>query len=63
MRSEIFDYLPEKGDIEKTAFPKLAEKGLLKAHPFDSCIWMSIDSHKDLEEASRIIPSLEIFKG
>ena len=63
LRSEIFDYLPEKGDIEKTAFPKLAEKGLLKAHPFDSCIWMSIDSHKDLEEASRIIPSLEIFKG
>ena len=63
LRSEIFDYLPEKGDIEKTAFPKLAEKGLLKAHPFESCIWMSIDSHKDLEEASRIIPSLEIFKG
>jgi len=63
LRSEIFDYLPEKGDIEKTAFPKLAERGLLKAHPFESCIWMSIDSHKDLEEASRIIPSLEIFKG
>ena len=63
LRSEIFDYLPEKGDNEKTAFPKLAEKGLLKAHPFESCIWMSIDSHKDLEEASRIIPSLEIFKG
>ena len=63
LRSEIFDYLPEKGDIEKTAFPKLAERGLLKAHPFESCIWMSIDSHKDLEEASKIIPSLEIFKG
>ena len=62
LRSEIFDYLPEKGDIEKTAFPELAEKGLLKAHPFESCVWMSVDSHKDLEEASKIIPKLDIFR-
>jgi len=61
-KSEIFRYLPETGDIERTAFPRLAEEGRLKAHLYDSCVWMSIDSHKDLEEASRIIPSLEIFR-
>ncbi|HDD42345.1 MAG TPA: nucleotidyltransferase family protein [Nitrososphaeria archaeon] len=63
LRSEIFGYLPEKGDIERTTFPMLAERGLLKAHPFESCSWMSIDSHKDLEEASRTVPKLDLFKG
>ena len=61
-KSEIFNYLPELGDIERTVFPKLAEEGRLRAHLFESCVWMSIDSHKDLEEASKIIPNLDIFK-
>lgn len=61
-RPEIFHYLPERGDIERTTFPKLAWEGKLKAHPFDSNTWMSVDSHKDLEEASKTIPKLEIFK-
>ncbi len=63
LRSKILDHLPEKGDIERVTFPILAQRGLLKAHPYESCIWLSIDSHKDLEEASKIIPRLEIFKG
>jgi mannose-1-phosphate guanylyltransferase len=29
-RSEIFDYHPERGDLEKTIFPELAGKNLLK---------------------------------
>lgn len=62
-RPEIFHYLPERGDIERTAFPKLAWEGRLKAHLFDSDTWMSVDSHKDLEEASKTIPKLEIFGG
>ena len=61
-KSEIFNYLPESGDIERIVFPKLAEEGRLRAHLFESCVWMSIDSHKDLEEASKIIPNLDIFK-
>ena len=61
-KPEIFDHLPNRGNIEKIVFPKLAERGKLKAHPFESCLWMSIDSHKDLEEASRIIPNLGIFR-
>jgi len=41
--------------------PKLAEEGKLRAHLFEKAFWMSIDSHKDLEEASKIIPTLSIF--
>jgi len=51
MKSEIFEYLPEKGDIEKTAFPLLAEKGLLKGITFENIYWRSIDTIKDYEEA------------
>ena len=60
-KREVFDYLPERGDIEKTALPRLADDGKLKAHLFENAFWMSIDSHKDLEEASKIIPTLSIF--
>jgi len=60
-KREVFNYLPERGDIEKTALPRLAEDGKLKAHLFENAFWMSIDSHKDLEEASKIIPTLSIF--
>jgi len=61
-RGDVFDYVPEKGDIEKTALPELALRGALKAYLFKESFWMSIDSHKDLEEASKRVPSLEIFK-
>lgn len=60
-RREVFEYLPEKGDIERTALPRLAEEGRLRAALFEENFWMSIDSHKDLEEASKRVPSLGIF--
>jgi len=50
--SKIFEYLPEKGDMEKTTFPQLASKGLLKGMKFENAYWRSIDSIKDVEEAS-----------
>jgi len=62
MRPAIFDYLPDEGSMEGITLPALAERGLLRAYPYDSCTWFSIDSHKDLEEASKIIPILSIFK-
>ncbi len=62
MRSAIIDYLPSEGNMERISFPTLAEKGLLRAYPYDDCTWFSIDNHKDLEEASKVIPNLEIFK-
>lgn len=60
MNSEIFEYLPEKGDIEKETFPLLAQKGLLKGVTFDDVYWRSIDTLKDYEEANAEI--LEVFK-
>ncbi len=50
---EIFNYLPEKGDIETTTFPRLARERKLKAVIFKDVYWRSIDSIKDVEEASR----------
>ncbi len=53
LRSEILDYLPRKGDIERTAFPKLASEGRLIAVKYLDVYWRSIDTFKDVEEASR----------
>lgn len=50
---EIFEYLPDKGNIETTALPALAKEQKLKAKKFDNSFWKSIDSHKDMEEASK----------
>jgi len=60
MKPGILEYTPERGDLEKTVFPQLASRGLLVAVKFDlnKYYWRSIDSHKDLEEASRDIERL-----
>ncbi len=54
MRPSIFEYLPVKGDVEKETFPRLAAEGRLAAVTFDldRYYWRSIDTYKDLEEAS-----------
>ncbi len=51
--SDIFEYLPEKGDIEKSTFPYLAEKKMIKGVRFDGAYWRSIETLKDVEEASK----------
>ncbi|MEM2237860.1 MAG: nucleotidyltransferase family protein [Candidatus Caldarchaeum sp.] len=53
--SEIFKYLPDSGDLEKVTFPLLVEMNAIKAMPYDNEEWISIDSHKDLEEAKRVV--------
>jgi len=51
LRPEVFSYLPEIGDIEKTAFPILAEKGKLMAVKYGKPgLWKSVDTFKDIEE-------------
>ncbi len=57
MRSEIFRYLPDVGDIEKTAFPQLAREGKLYGIKFVSNYWRSIDTVKDVEEVTNDIKS------
>ncbi|MGB9659096.1 MAG: nucleotidyltransferase family protein [Nitrososphaerales archaeon] len=49
----IFKYLPEKGDIEATTFPKLAEEKKLRAVKYTTCFWRAIDVQKDIEEAEK----------
>ena len=49
---EILDDLPEKGDLEKTVFPKYAKNSKLYAVKFKDAMWHSIDSFKDIEECS-----------
>jgi NDP-sugar pyrophosphorylase family protein len=53
LSASIFDYLPDEGNIEATAFPKLAVEGDLKAVRYSDAFWISIDSHKDMESAAR----------
>jgi NDP-sugar pyrophosphorylase family protein len=50
----ICDYLPIVGAIEKTAFPALAEKRLLKAYKLGKDEkWLTINSVKDLSVAEK----------
>ena len=57
---EIVDLLPERGDVEKTTFPALAEEGRLGVVKYDTppYYWRSIDTHKDLEEAAKEIEEM-----
>lgn len=55
--SEIFGYLPLRGELEFVTFPELASRGLLCAVPFKGVYWKSIDSQKDLEEADAYFKS------
>ena len=55
---EIFDYLPDKGNIETTALPAMANEKKLKAKKFEKSFWKSIDSHKDIEESSKELSKL-----
>ena len=51
---EILKYLPTTGSIERTAFPELAKKRLLKAcrlKPDE--LWLTINSVKDLSVAEK----------
>ena len=52
---EIFRYLTNRGNIESTAFPVLAEKGSLKGVKCADCFWKSIDGWKDIEETEKAL--------
>ncbi len=62
MKPEVFKYIPDKGDLEKTTFPKLARESLLKGMVYGDTYWRSIDTVKDIEEASKEISS-GLFKN
>ena len=51
----FFDLLPDLGDHEDTVFPLLTERGQLRAYRSRG-YWRSIDTVKDLTEATRDLP-------
>ncbi len=55
LRPEALKYFPERGDLERTAFPAMAKDGVLGAVKYTDIFWKSIDTYKDLEEATKII--------
>jgi NDP-sugar pyrophosphorylase family protein len=59
---EIFKYLPDRGDIEKHGFPQLAEQRRLAGLGFRDVYWRSIDTVKDVEEATRQLAEAEWAK-
>ena len=56
----IFDYLPERGSIEREIFPKLANKKMLAAY-MQKFFIVSIDSIKDLEEAEKALAKRKLY--
>jgi len=55
---EVFDYLPEKGEIEDITFPKLAAERKLKGLKYKGVFWKSIETHKDIEETEEALKKL-----
>jgi len=58
LSKEIFRYLPKKGNVENTTFPKLVTMDSLFAVRYEKTFWYSIDSHKDIEECANDMKSL-----
>lgn len=52
----LFAALPEKGDIERETFPKLADSGEVMAYPYRG-FWSLIDSVKDIQEVEKELKS------
>ncbi|WP_054842825.1 nucleotidyltransferase family protein [Vulcanisaeta distributa] len=52
---DIFKYLPDKGDIEVTAFPKLASERRIRGVIYRDVYWKSVDTVKDVEEVEKVI--------
>ncbi|MDD9812865.1 MAG: nucleotidyltransferase family protein [Thaumarchaeota archaeon] len=44
--------MPRKGDAERTVFARMAARGRLRMERFAGARWHSVDSHRDLAEAS-----------
>jgi mannose-1-phosphate guanylyltransferase len=53
--SNVFDILPDHGNIETSALPVMAQNRNLMGVTFSTSFWRSVDSHKDMEEATKEI--------
>ena len=55
LHPSISSYLPEKGSLELEVFPRLAGERKLTAARYPDSFWMSVDSPKDVEEATKAL--------
>ena len=55
---EALKYFPERGDLERVAFPAMARDGVLGAVKYTNIFWKSVDTYKDLEEATKSVIKL-----
>ena len=53
LRPEALDYMPDKGDLERTGFPEMAREGRLAGVKYTGVYWRAIDTYKDVEQASK----------
>ncbi|MGC9131568.1 MAG: nucleotidyltransferase family protein [Pyrobaculum sp.] len=53
LRRRVLQELPDRGNIEETLFPRLAQQRRLRAVVFRDVFWRSVDSLKDLEEVDK----------
>jgi NDP-sugar pyrophosphorylase family protein len=58
--NHVFDFLPEHGNIETTALPIMAKDQNLMGITFSTSFWRSVDSHKDMDEATKEIQSSQL---
>lgn len=58
---DVFQHLPENGNIEITALPDLVKSNKLRGIRYENSFWRSIDSHKDIEDATKEIESAAIM--
>jgi mannose-1-phosphate guanylyltransferase len=56
----VFDFLPDHGNIETSALPVMAKDQNLKGVTFTTSFWRSVDSYKDMDEATKEIQSSEL---
>lgn len=55
--NNVFNFLPDHGNIETSALPIMAKGRNLKGVTFPTSFWRSVDSHKDMDEATKEIQS------
>lgn len=59
LEDRVLKILPKTGNIENTAFPRLAKEGKLNSVKYEKTFWHSIDSHKDIDECTRKMQSIK----
>lgn len=62
MDRQALRYMPEKGDMERTAFVKLAEEKKLRGIKFIGKYFRAVDSMKDMEEGSAELSRGAIYR-